>query len=67
VRELTFEAPDLIILRWLCAPGDGIGGAAPALCNAADEVAVAEFIAGDGLLQLQRWEATLGAGAQLVG
>jgi 1-deoxy-D-xylulose-5-phosphate reductoisomerase len=48
VRELTFEAPDparfpsIPLARRVLE----LGGAAPAVMNAADEVAVAEFIAG---------------------
>jgi 1-deoxy-D-xylulose-5-phosphate reductoisomerase len=48
VRELTFEAPDparfpsIPLARRVME----LGGAAPAVMNAADEVAVAEFIAG---------------------
>ncbi len=48
VRELTFEAPDpvrfpaLALVRRVME----IGGAAPTVMNAADEVAVGEFIAG---------------------
>ena len=48
VRELTFEAPDLdrfpaLALARLAMES---GGAAPTVLNAADEVAVAEFLAG---------------------
>ena len=48
LRELTFEEPDtvrfpaLALARWAMETG----GAAPTVLNAADEVAVAEFIAG---------------------
>jgi 1-deoxy-D-xylulose-5-phosphate reductoisomerase len=48
VRELTFEAPDPV--RFPAIPLTRrvleLGGAAPAVMNAADEVAVGEFIAG---------------------
>ncbi|MBS0535457.1 MAG: 1-deoxy-D-xylulose-5-phosphate reductoisomerase [Proteobacteria bacterium] len=48
LRELTFEKPDLerfpaLALAWQAMIA---GGAAPTVLNAADEVAVAEFIAG---------------------
>lgn len=48
LRELTFEKPDLqrfpaLSLAWQAMIA---GGAAPTVLNAADEVAVAEFIAG---------------------
>ena len=49
VRELTFEAPDLErfpALRVSRGAAMESGGAAPTVLNAADEVAVAEFIAG---------------------
>ena len=48
VRELTFEDPDLVrfpalgLARWAMERG----GAAPTVLNAADEVAVAEFVGG---------------------
>ena len=48
LRDLTFEKPDLarfpaLALAWQAV---ATGGAAPTVLNAADEVAVAEFIAG---------------------
>ena len=48
LRDLTFEKPDLarfpaLALAWQAM---ATGGAAPTVLNAADEVAVAEFIAG---------------------
>ena len=48
VRELTFEAPDLDRFPALALARRAMesGGAAPTVLNAADEVAVAEFIAG---------------------
>jgi 1-deoxy-D-xylulose-5-phosphate reductoisomerase len=48
VRELTFEAPDLdrFPALGLARRAMESGGAAPTVLNAADEVAVAEFIAG---------------------
>ena len=48
VRELTFEAPDLNRFPALAIARRALetGGAAPTVLNAADEVAVAEFIAG---------------------
>jgi 1-deoxy-D-xylulose-5-phosphate reductoisomerase len=48
VRELTFEAPDLDRFPALALAHRAMesGGAAPTVLNAADEVAVAEFIAG---------------------
>jgi 1-deoxy-D-xylulose-5-phosphate reductoisomerase len=48
VRELTFEAPDLdrFPALGLARRAMEAGGAAPTVLNAADEVAVAEFIAG---------------------
>ena len=48
VRELTFEAPDLARFPALALARRAMetGGAAPTVLNAADEVAVAEFIAG---------------------
>jgi 1-deoxy-D-xylulose-5-phosphate reductoisomerase len=48
VGELTFEAPDLetfACLR-LALEAGGAGGTAPCVLNAADEVAVAAFLAG---------------------
>jgi 1-deoxy-D-xylulose-5-phosphate reductoisomerase len=48
VRQLTFEDPDLVrfpALR-LARAAIATGGAAPTVLNAADEVAVAEFLAG---------------------
>jgi 1-deoxy-D-xylulose-5-phosphate reductoisomerase len=48
LHALTFEAPDVVrfpalaLARWAME----VGGAAPTVLNAADEVAVAEFIAG---------------------
>jgi 1-deoxy-D-xylulose-5-phosphate reductoisomerase len=48
VRELTFEAADLVRFPALALAMRAMatGGAAPTVLNAADEVAVAEFIAG---------------------
>jgi 1-deoxy-D-xylulose-5-phosphate reductoisomerase len=48
VRELTFEAPDPIRFPALALARRAMeaGGAAPTVLNAADEVAVGEFIAG---------------------
>ena len=48
VRELTFEAPDLVRFPALALARQALraGGAAPTVLNAANEVAVAEFIAG---------------------
>src|SRR4249919_618091 len=48
VRELTFEAPDLDRFPALALARRAMesGGAAPTVLNAADEVAVGEFIAG---------------------
>jgi 1-deoxy-D-xylulose-5-phosphate reductoisomerase len=48
VRKLTFEAPDLDRFPALALARRAMesGGAAPTVLNAADEVAVAEFIAG---------------------
>jgi 1-deoxy-D-xylulose-5-phosphate reductoisomerase len=48
VRELTFEDPDLTRFPALALARQAMetGGAAPTVLNAADEVAVAEFIAG---------------------
>ncbi len=48
LRELTFEAPDLsrFPALGLARRAMETGGAAPTVLNAADEVAVAEFIAG---------------------
>jgi 1-deoxy-D-xylulose-5-phosphate reductoisomerase len=48
VRELTFEEPDLARFPALALARRAMesGGAAPTVLNAADEVAVAEFIAG---------------------
>jgi 1-deoxy-D-xylulose-5-phosphate reductoisomerase len=48
IRELTFEAPDLIRFPALALARRALeaGGAAPTVLNAADEVAVGEFIAG---------------------
>ena len=48
VRQLTFEDPDLTRFPALRLARQAIetGGAAPTVLNAADEVAVAEFIAG---------------------
>jgi 1-deoxy-D-xylulose-5-phosphate reductoisomerase len=48
VRQLTFEAPDLVRFPALRLAREAIatGGAAPTVLNAADEVAVAEFLAG---------------------
>src|SRR5512139_1295880 len=47
VRELTFEEPDLTRFTALALARQAMttGGAAPTVLNAADEVAVAEFIA----------------------
>ncbi|MSO66788.1 MAG: 1-deoxy-D-xylulose-5-phosphate reductoisomerase [Pseudolabrys sp.] len=48
VRELTFEEPDLARFPALALARQAMetGGAAPTVLNAADEVAVGEFIAG---------------------
>lgn len=48
LRELTFEEPDLIRFPALALARRAMesGGGAPTVLNAADEVAVAEFIAG---------------------
>ncbi len=48
LRELTFEAPDLVRFPalGLAMHAMRLGGAAPTVLNAANEVAVAEFIAG---------------------
>ena len=48
VRELTFEAPDLVRFPALALARCALetGGAAPTVLNAADEIAVGEFIAG---------------------
>jgi 1-deoxy-D-xylulose-5-phosphate reductoisomerase len=48
VRELTFEAPDPVRFPALALARHvmELGGAAPTVLNAADEVAVGEFIAG---------------------
>ena len=48
VRELTFEAPDPVRFPALALARRVMetGGAAPTVINAADEVAVGEFIAG---------------------
>ena len=48
LRELTFEEPDLARFPALGLARQGMvkGGAAPTVLNAADEVAVAEFIGG---------------------
>jgi 1-deoxy-D-xylulose-5-phosphate reductoisomerase len=48
IRELTFEEPDLVRFPALALARAAMvkGGAAPTVLNAADEVAVAEFIAG---------------------
>ena len=48
LRELTFEAPDLARFPALALARQAMetGGAAPTVLNAADEVAVGEFIAG---------------------
>lgn len=48
IRELTFEEPDLVRFPALALARRAMeeGGAAPTVLNAADEVAVAEFIAG---------------------
>jgi 1-deoxy-D-xylulose-5-phosphate reductoisomerase len=48
LRELTFEEPDLVRFPALRLAREAMvkGGAAPTVLNAADEVAVAEFIAG---------------------
>jgi 1-deoxy-D-xylulose-5-phosphate reductoisomerase len=67
VRELTFEAPDLERFPALALARRALetGGAAPTVLNAADEVAVGEFIAGrltfPGIATLV--EATLDAAA----
>jgi 1-deoxy-D-xylulose-5-phosphate reductoisomerase len=48
VRELTFEAPDTVRFPALILARRAMetGGAAPTVLNAADEIAVGEFIAG---------------------
>lgn len=48
LRELTFEDPDLVRFPALALARQAMekGGAAPTVLNAADEVAVAEFIGG---------------------
>ncbi|MEP7031246.1 MAG: 1-deoxy-D-xylulose-5-phosphate reductoisomerase [Pseudolabrys sp.] len=48
LRELTFEQPDLVRFPALALARQAMetGGAAPTVLNAADEVAVAQFIAG---------------------
>jgi 1-deoxy-D-xylulose-5-phosphate reductoisomerase len=48
IHELTFEAPDLVRFPALALARRALetGGAAPTVLNAADEVAVGEFIAG---------------------
>jgi 1-deoxy-D-xylulose-5-phosphate reductoisomerase len=48
LRELTFEEPDLVRFPALALARRAMeqGGAAPTVLNAADEVAVAEFIGG---------------------
>jgi 1-deoxy-D-xylulose-5-phosphate reductoisomerase len=48
IRELTFEAPDLARFPALALARRALetGGAAPTVLNAADEIAVGEFIAG---------------------
>jgi 1-deoxy-D-xylulose-5-phosphate reductoisomerase len=48
VRELTFEDPDLgrFPALGLARQAMETGGAAPTVLNAADEIAVAEFLAG---------------------
>ncbi len=48
IRELTFEAPDLVRFPALALARRVLqtGGAAPTVFNAANEVAVAEFLAG---------------------
>jgi 1-deoxy-D-xylulose-5-phosphate reductoisomerase len=48
LRELTFEAPDLVRFPALALARRALeaGGAAPTVLNAANEVAVGEFIAG---------------------
>jgi 1-deoxy-D-xylulose-5-phosphate reductoisomerase len=48
VRELTFEAPDLVRFPALALARRALetGGAAPTVLNAANEIAVGEFIAG---------------------
>ncbi len=67
LRELTFEDPDLTRFPALALARQAMktGGAAPTVLNAADEVAVAEFIAGridfPGIAALV--EATLDAAA----
>ena len=58
MRELTFEAPDLVRFPALALARRALetGGAAPTVLNAANEVAVAEFIAGRiGFPALRRW------------
>jgi 1-deoxy-D-xylulose-5-phosphate reductoisomerase len=48
VRDLSFEEPDLVRFPALALARQAMatGGAAPTVLNAADEIAVAEFIAG---------------------
>ncbi len=48
VKDLTFEAPDTVRFPALALARQALkrGGAAPTILNAADEIAVAEFIAG---------------------
>ncbi|MBI3704444.1 MAG: 1-deoxy-D-xylulose-5-phosphate reductoisomerase [Rhizobiales bacterium] len=48
IRDLSFEEPDLVRFPALALARQAMatGGAAPTVLNAADEVAVAEFIAG---------------------
>jgi 1-deoxy-D-xylulose-5-phosphate reductoisomerase len=48
VRDLTFEAPDLARFPALAVARQAMatGGAAPTVLNAADEIAVSEFIGG---------------------
>ena len=48
VRELTFEEPDLVRFPALALARQAMttGGTAPTVLNAADEIAVGEFIAG---------------------
>jgi 1-deoxy-D-xylulose-5-phosphate reductoisomerase len=48
VRELTFEEPDLVRFPALALARQAMatGGAAPTVLNAADEIAVGQFIAG---------------------
>jgi 1-deoxy-D-xylulose-5-phosphate reductoisomerase len=49
VGELSFESPDLATFRCLRLARDAglAGGTAPCVLNAADEVAVAAFLAGE--------------------